>query len=104
MNNLRRSETYQRIFDDKRIVDAFGKLNPNSSERTVYFFEKWCDWYSNRVNIESPNTNTIYQIKLILEGMGLDEFWDYQIRNREIRFSDAEMLAFFKISSVTMLG
>lgn len=104
MNNLKRSETYQRIFDDKRMAKSFGKLNPSSAERTVYFFEKWCDWYVNRVIIESPNTSTITQIKLILAGMGLNEFWDYQIRNREIRFSDAEMLAFFKISSVALSG
>lgn len=44
------------------------------------------------------------EIRKILDNMGLREFWDYQLRNGEIRFCDPECLAFFKISAGNVLS
>lgn len=99
MTDIKRSETYRRIFSDDYMLEAFGKLNPSRNERTVYFFEKWCEWHQNRIKLASVTANRIAEIKHILDSIGLREFWDYQLRNRELRFADAESLAFFKISA-----
>jgi|LauGreDrversion4_2_1035121.scaffolds.fasta_scaffold210551_2 hypothetical protein len=104
VNSIKRSETYQRLFADEFMLAAFGKLNPSRSERTLYFFEKWCEWHQNNFKI-FPVTNTkMTEIRHILDNIGLREFWDYQLRNGEIRFSDAESLAFFKISAGGLLS
>lgn len=104
MTELKRSATYQRIFSDDYMLAAFGKLNPSRNERTVYFFEKWCEWHSNKIKLVPVSANKITEIKHILDNIGLREFWDYQLRNGELRFADAECLAFFKISAGKLIS
>lgn len=97
--NFNRSSTIQKIFPDEYMLEAFGKLNPSRSERTLYFFEKWCEWHNYKIKIVHLPSNKIYDIKKLLEQLGVREFWDYQMRNGEIRFADSETLGFFKISA-----
>lgn len=99
-----KSSTLQRIFPNEYMLEAFGKLNPSRSERTVYFFDKWCEWHNHRVKISHLNTQKIYEIQKILDHLGVKEFWDYQMRNGEIRFVDAETLGFFKISAAHLIN
>ncbi len=94
-----RSNVLQRIFPDEYMLQAFGKLNPSRSERTVYFFEKWCEWHNNKIKISHLSSQKLYEIQNILDRLGVKEFWDYQMRNGEIRFVDSETLGFFKISA-----
>lgn len=104
MNSVTRSSTYQKIFSDDYMLEAFGKLNPSRSERTVYFFDKWCAWHNHKLKISPVTASKITEIKKILNSIGLREFWDYQLRNGEIRFCDAEMLAFFRISAGKLIS
>lgn len=99
-----KSSTLQRIFPDEYMLEAFGKLNPSRSERTVYFFDKWCEWHNNKIKISHLNTQKIHDIQKILDQLGVKEFWDYQMRNGEIRFIDSETLGFFKISAAHLLN
>jgi hypothetical protein len=103
-SNISRSSTYQKIFVDDYMLEAFGKLNPSRSERTVYFFDKWCEWHTNKIKIFPVTGSKMSEIRKILDSMGLREFWDYQLRNGEIRFCDPESLAFFKISAGNLLS
>ena len=57
-----RSKTYQSIFGDKDMLEAFGTLRPSVSERTAYFFETWMDWRPSRIKLKQRHdTMTRYK-------------------------------------------
>lgn len=93
-----RSSIYKDIFIDEEMQAAFGKLNPSVSERTSYFFDLWMQWRSHRIKFDSRiNSVRKEEIKTRLKQLGLRDLWDYQLKNNEIRFKNAESMAFFKI-------
>lgn len=98
--SVSRSNIYKDIFIDDEMIQAFGKLNPSVTERTSYFFDLWMQWRNYRIKFDRRiNTSRRDEIKTNLKQLGLRELWDYQLKNNEIRFKDAETMAFFKIIS-----
>ena len=99
---LLRSNIHQELFPDELVLEAFGKLNPTSSERTAYFFDCWCDSKNNKFMIKeiinSQRKIVVADVNLLLKDMGLKQMWDYQIKGGEIRFRRSEDLAMFKLS------
>lgn len=91
---LTRSETYQRMWPDDKMQNAFGKLNPSTSERTAYFFDLWMirrQW--------ELRTNAPHIAKKICTQLGLQEPWDYQLRNNSVmRFDNAQFLGMYKLA------
>tara|TARA_B100000497_G_C7567479_1_gene342078 strand:- start:233 stop:496 length:264 start_codon:yes stop_codon:yes gene_type:complete len=82
------------MYPDDQMMEAFGKLNPDTTERTAYFFELWM--------IRKP-----YEIKFtdnpplhhdICKSLGLRTPWDYQIQGNAIRFDNAEQFAYYRIA------
>jgi hypothetical protein len=92
-----RSKTYQSIFGDKQMLEAFGTLRPSVSERTAYFFESWMDWRHNRVKLK-PRVDQ--PCKNMLKELGLKEFWEYQVREGEVRFNTDEIKAWALMSGL----
>tara|TARA_B100000900_G_C20588850_1_gene720792 strand:+ start:1918 stop:2247 length:330 start_codon:yes stop_codon:yes gene_type:complete len=95
-----RSKTYQSIFSDDDMLEAFGTLRPSVSERTAYFFESWMDWRSTRVKIK--NRHDIICRNLCKE-LGLKEFWEFQVRENEVRFRDNETKAWALMSGLDIV-
>ena len=94
MSLLKRSSIHQEMYPDNEMMDAFGKLNPDTTERTAYFFELWM--------IRKP-----YEIKFadgaathheICKSLGLMSPWDYQVQGNAIRFDNAEQFAYYRIA------
>jgi hypothetical protein len=94
MTLLKRSSIHQAMYPDDQMMEAFGKLNPDTTERTAYFFELWM--------IRKP-----YEIKFadnpplhhdICKSLGLRTPWDYQIQGNAIRFDNAEQFAYYRIA------
>ena len=94
MTLLKQSSIHQAMYPDDQMMEAFGKLNPDTTERTAYFFELWM--------IRKP-----YEVKFadgpashhdICKGLGLKAPWDYQIQGNAIRFNDAEQFAYYRIA------
>lgn len=94
MTLLKRSSIHQAMYPDDQMMEAFGKLNPDTTERTAYFFELWM--------IRKP-----YEVKFtdapalhhdICKGLGLKAPWDYQIQGNAIRFDNAEQFAYYRIA------
>lgn len=99
MSQLFRSETYQRLYPDELMLEAFGKLNPSASEKQLYFFDLWAKRRPNRIMIEKAQHDyRENNFKLVLKQMGLREPWEYQIKGSEVRFEHAQDLAMFKIA------
>jgi hypothetical protein len=82
-----RSKTYQEIFGDEEMLEAFGTLRPSVSERTAYFFERWMDWRPTRVKLKAHFDQVT---RNMCKELGLKEFWDFQVRENEVRFKDDE--------------
>lgn len=95
MTRLFRSHTYQSLYPDELMLEAFGKLNPSSSEKATYFFEMWVARRSNKIVVHDIKK---YEIKDLLRQLGLRELWDYQLKTNEIRFEHKEDLAMFKLA------
>lgn len=94
MTLLKRSSIHQAMYPDDQMMEAFGKLNPDTTERTAYFFELWM--------IRKP-----YEIKFadgpathheICKSLGLRSPWDYQVQGNAIRFDNAEQFAYYRIT------
>ena len=96
-NQATRSKTYQSIFSDKKMLEAFGTLRPSVSERTAYFFESWMDWRHNRVKLKA---RVDQPCKNMLKELGLKEFWEYQVREGEVRFNRDEIKAWALMSGL----
>lgn len=96
-----RSKIYSEIFPDELMLNAFGTTMPSQAVKNEYFFSCWMDWKNNELRTfrTIPPSTFKVQIKQICNSLGLKEFWDYQIRGFAIRFKDAELLAFFRISA-----
>lgn len=95
MTRLFRSEVYQSMYPDDRMMDAFGTLTPTSTERNSYFFNLWMERRKNRFSLSSRETETA---KKLLKSIGLSEPWDFQIKGSELRFNNTEDFAMFKLS------
>lgn len=95
MTRLFRSEVYQKMYPDDRMMDAFGTLTPTTTERNSYFFNLWLERRKNRFVLK---TTKMDQVKQLLKSSGLIEPWDFQVKVNEIRFECAEDLAMFKLS------
>ena len=98
---VQRSNLYASIFPEDLMMEAFGTTMPTQSAKNEYFFNCWMDWKNNelRTFVTIPPSTFKGQIKRICNSLGLKEFWDYQTRGYSVRFKDAEMLSFFKIST-----
>ena len=97
MQTTKRSNTYQEIFGDDRMLEAFGTLRPSVSERTAYFFESWMDWRSNQVKLK-PRFDQV--CRNLLKELGLKEFWEFQVREGEVRFHHDDAKAFALVSGL----
>ena len=95
---LHRSETYQKLFDDDYMLETFGTLTPNISQRTTYYFDLWMQWRTNRLKFNRDSSNS--DARDNLKSLGLKEWRDFQMRNGEIRFSSAETLAMAKLGGI----
>ena len=97
-----RSKTYMDVFPDDEMLEAFGHLHPNVTERNAYFFDKWMEWRVNRIKIKgvtnkAQSSRTENEIKNICKTIGLREFWDFQVKPGEVRFAQADYMAMFRI-------
>jgi len=95
MTTLYRSNAYQEMYPDDKMLRAFGSLTPSASERNAYFFDLWCARRANRIDFDMKDK---HKAKSILKQMGLKEMWDYQIRENSIRFEETQDVAMFKIA------
>jgi len=97
---LRRSATHQKLMPDQLLLEAFGKLNPSTSERTMYFFDVWCESKQHSYKLEAPIRPDMIKIRVqdICNKLGFLPLWDYQIKGTEVRFKQQEDLAMFIIS------
>ncbi len=97
-SNLR-SSTYMDLFPDEEMLEAFGTLTPEVSQRNAYFFDKWMEWRANRMKIRYRETSRGIElnIKNTCKNIGLREFWDFQVRQGEIRFAQPDYMAMFRI-------
>lgn len=86
-----RSDTYQKIFSDELMLEAFGTLMPTVSQRTSYFFERWIEWRPYQVKLKPRVDQAVRNLALEI---GLKEFWEFQVREGEIRFKNKEVKAF----------
>lgn len=95
-----RSRIYADIFPDDLMFDAFGTTMPTQAAKNEYFFNCWMDWKNNELKTTSTVAPSAFKknVKEKCIQIGLKEFWDYQTRGFSIRFKDAELLAFFRIS------
>ena len=97
ISNLR-SNTYMELFPDDEMLDAFGVLTPSLSERNAYFFDKWMEWRPTRMKIHHiKSKKTENNIKETCKAIGLREFWDFQVRQGEVRFAQSDYMALFRI-------
>jgi hypothetical protein len=95
-----RSRIYSEIFPDELMLEAFGTIMPTQAAKNEYFFNHWMNWKEHELKATSNVTPTVFKksVKEKCIQIGLREFWDYQTRGFSIRFKDAELLAFFRIS------
>lgn len=94
---IRRSNTYQRIYPDDLMIKAFGTVTPSILQKNTYFFQQWVDWKSQSIILPLKVSRTA--VIDVCRKIGLKEFWDYQLRGQVLRFSSAELLAFFKMAA-----
>lgn len=95
MTTLFRSNVYQDMYPDEKMLEAFGTLTPSAQERNAYFFDLWLMRRNNAVTINMTDKE---RAKRILKTMGLKEMWDYQIRDKSIRFEHKQDSAMFKLA------
>jgi hypothetical protein len=95
-----RSKIYLEIFPDELMLKAFGTTMPSQAAKNEYFFNCWMSWKENELRTFTTIPPSMFKtsIKEKCNQLGLREFWDYQTRGFAIRFKDAELLAFFRIS------
>lgn len=79
---------------DERVLEAFGKLTPSTSERATYFFDQWCN---NRKNVLKIIPKRADELHVLCKQYGLLPQWDYQIKGSEARFSNEHDLAMIKL-------
>jgi hypothetical protein len=93
---LKRSSTYNRMFSDDKMLEAFGKLNPTLTERTAYFAECWIQWRPNKYMLIRGKSDR--ELRKILLDYGLQDLWDFQLKSGQIRFRSSDMAAISKLS------
>lgn len=81
------------------LVSVFGTESPTLAQRTEYFFDRWRAWWSHGVFLHTDQHTA--SARHILNDLGLVEFQDYQIRFRQIRFSDETKLAIASMSQLS---
>jgi hypothetical protein len=96
MQPQERSETMQALYPEDLMMKTFGTLYPTSPQRSTYFFNKWCEWKTHSACIKELQPQL--RLETLCKQMGLKPLWDFQIRGSQIRFCDAESMAFFKIA------
>lgn len=87
---IKRSKLYQDRFSDEQMLEAFGTLTPGVSERTAHFFGLWMEWRKHRVKLKR---NSVPVVRKMLCETGLKEMWEFQLREGEVRFCDADIMA-----------
>jgi hypothetical protein len=97
INTIKRSKIYCDIYPDDLMLAAFGTISPSITERNEYFFNKWMSWRDQRLLL--PPGMSKQHVNTVCKNLGYRDFWDYQIRGRTVRFSDPDMLAFFRLSA-----
>lgn len=96
---LKRSSLHQRLLPDEEMINAFGKLNPSVSERTIYFFEVWMESRPNSMQLSDRSRKDIrLKAERLCKSLGFLPLWDYQVKGTEIRFRSESDLAMFKIN------
>lgn len=95
MTTLFRSNVYQEMYPDDKMLDAFGTLTPSAQQRNAYFFDLWLKRRPNSMSVLMSDKD---KARKILKTMGLKEMWDYQIRENVIRFEHKQDSALFKIA------
>lgn len=89
-----RSQTYQMMYPDQRMIEAFGTLTPTVSQRTRYFNKQWDEWAENQLLLPAELAYVL-RLKVInrLSKLGLEQSWDFIIRDQAVRFRLAEYKA-----------
>ena len=95
---LHRSETYQKLFDDDYMLETFGTLTPNISQRTTYYFDLWMQWRINRVKFKMDSSSS--DARNDLKSLRLKEWRDFPMRNGELRFTSEESLDMSKLGGI----
>ena len=95
MTTLFRSNVYQEMYPDDKMMEAFGTLTPSAQVRNAYFFDLWMKRRSNSFALEPKDRE---KAKCVLKSFGLKEMGDYQIKDNCIRFEHKQDSAMFKIA------
>jgi len=92
------------MYPDDQMIEAFGTVETNISERADHRNRLWCEWKEHSVII-SPSLarkNIHYNVIKTLQSSGYKDPFDYQCRRNgngsEIRFRDKMQVADFKIT------
>lgn len=96
-----RSEVYQNVFPDELMLSAFGTIAPSQQQKNEYFFNCWMSWKHNECKGSvSATTQSFFKntTKKFCDGIGLKEFWDYQIKGLQVRFKEPTMKAFYLVA------
>lgn len=72
-------------------MSAFGTATPTLEQRTNHFFQLWRDWRPHSVALKTDHGTS--EVRHLLIDLGLTEFEDFQIRFKQVRFSDQTNLA-----------
>lgn len=89
---------YQNLLDNKKYTDIFGTNTPTIEQRSKYFLDLWLEWKENKLTYE--NANDKHHIRKCLKELGYNEFWDFQIRFKEVRFAAKDSLAIAKLNGI----
>ncbi len=105
---LFRSKTYQHLFPDDLMLSAFNTTTPTQQQKNEYFFNCWMNWKENECRCNTQTSSSLFKslTKQFCDGMGLKEFWDYQLKGHQIRFKEPTMKAFYLVAmqgQVTLL-
>ena len=80
------------------LQSVFGTSDITLEQRTEYYFGLWRQWWANGVFLKSSIDK--HTARRILNALGLNEFEDFQIRFRQVRFSDKTILAMAVMSDL----
>jgi len=85
------------MYNDTNMLKAFGTLTPTRTERTTYFFDSWMEWRGTRSLILKRKESAVSSL---LKNLGMKEFWEFQVRQGEVRFATEEDKGFALISGL----
>jgi hypothetical protein len=73
----------------------FGTTTPDVSTRAQLFFNWWCEWKGNNLDI---GDHRVADVRKTLKDCGLTEWEDFILKHSGLRFRHREDLALFKMA------